>query len=144
MTQCRLPAGLELGTHNTKYPQGKGHLPAVPGCPQCSASLIKLFSPKAAHFLRVFEEDYSRVEGKKGEFVMLNLSSLNFLRSCNIFILTRKTQLYRFSALSLGRIWNRCLPGWFTAGCSMDKMFLDLIRCFGIYIKLFPKGSCSS
>lgn len=92
MTHCWLPAELELGTCGTEQtPKGKGHLAAGPGCPHCSANLTTY--PKPTRFLRFFERDYSGGEGKKGEFVMLNLSSLNFLRSYNIFILKRNTTL---------------------------------------------------
>lgn len=54
-----------------------------------------LCKPNPTHFLRVFEKHYSGGEGKKGGFVVVNLSSLNFLRSYNIFILIRGIQFCR-------------------------------------------------
>lgn len=110
MTQGWWAAELELGTGGTKQtPKGQGQLTAIPEY----LAVPLLCKPNPTHFLKVFEKDYSGGGGKKGGFVTVNLSSLNFLRSYSIFILIEKS----ISAdLGAGTIRGGSFHGWLTTG----------------------------
>lgn len=84
-----LPAQLELG------PGGTEQTPKDRVSSQQYLAVPVLCKPNPTHFVRVFEKHYSGGEGKKGGFVVVNLSSLNFLRSYNVFILIRGIQFCR-------------------------------------------------
>lgn len=87
-----------------------------------------LCKPNPTHFPKVFDKDYSGGGGKKGGFVMVHLSSLNFLRSYSIFILIEKSSSTDSGA---GKIRDGCLHGW-----QMDKLLLGLTHA-----KLFLRAN---
>lgn len=89
MTQCLLPAELELGLVALHRPQKDRDTS------QQYLAVPVLCKPHPTHSLKVFEKDYSGGEGKKGGFVMINLSGFNFLKNYSIFILIGETQFCR-------------------------------------------------